>query len=254
MADQQPSIMGPSASPQERNTVAVTVLAVSGGGIIAFAVVALIENPGEAMNIFNVLLPVLGTWVGTVLAFYFSRQNFVAASQSVTEMARQVSAPPGLGGPKYVKEKMIPLKTMVVYSYEGDKGESREEIAKKIAIESLLSVYKAGEKTRLPVLDRQKRPIYVIQWKEIDKYWAGQASIPRGSLQEMFDNVPGMKDRFSYATGFVTVKPDDTLAEAEKKMKAVHDCKDAIVTATGTADDAVIGWLTDAIIRESAKF
>lgn len=249
MADQQPSATDTGISGQERNTVAVTVLIVSGGGIIFFAVVALIYDQSKnAMPIFNSLWPVLGTWVGTVLAYYFSRQNFVAASQSVSELARQVAAPPVPAGPKYVKDKMIPLKTMVVYPYNDDKDNAPEQIPKKIQVAELLAVCDASGKTRLPVLDRQKRPIYVIQRKDLDKYWAGQASVPSGTLQDIFNLVPGMLERFSYSTGFVTVKPDDTLTEAAKKMKAVPNCTDAIVTATGTPDDPVVGWVTDALL------
>jgi hypothetical protein len=254
MAEEQPNPADSIATGQERNTVAVTVLIVSGGGIILFAMFALYQDPKQAMNIFNSLWPVLGTWVGTVLAYYFSRQNFIAASQSVTELARQVSAPAEPAGPRYVKDTMIPLKSMVVYLYDDDRDNVPEEIPKKIGIEKLISICNASGKTRLPVIDRQKRPIYLIQRKEIDKHWAFEVATPTGTLQDMFDKVPHTKERFSVSTGFVIVKPDATLAEAKQKMEALPDCTDVLVTGTGTADDAVIGWLTDSLIGQSARF
>lgn len=35
---------------------------------------------------FTLLLPVLGTWVGTVLAFYFSRENFAEAASFMKQL------------------------------------------------------------------------------------------------------------------------------------------------------------------------
>jgi hypothetical protein len=43
-------------------------------------------------DILTFTLPVLGAWVGTVLAFYFSKENFEAANRSVREMVNQMSA------------------------------------------------------------------------------------------------------------------------------------------------------------------
>ena len=40
--------------------------------------------------VFGVLLPVIGTWIGTVLAFYFGQVNFEAASRSAA-IVRQLS-------------------------------------------------------------------------------------------------------------------------------------------------------------------
>src|SRR3954467_1354257 len=39
---------------------------------------------------FNTLIPLFGTWVGTVLAFYFASKNFEAASKSTRELVDQL--------------------------------------------------------------------------------------------------------------------------------------------------------------------
>src|SRR5689334_5156636 len=41
--------------------------------------------------VLGVLLPVIGAWVGTVLAFYFGQVNFEAASKSAANLVRQLS-------------------------------------------------------------------------------------------------------------------------------------------------------------------
>ena len=44
-----------------------------------------------AKYILGVLLPVIGAWVGTVLAFYFGQVHFEAASRSAENIVRQLS-------------------------------------------------------------------------------------------------------------------------------------------------------------------
>ncbi|PYJ66774.1 MAG: hypothetical protein DME76_16260, partial [Verrucomicrobia bacterium] len=44
-----------------------------------------------AKYVLDVLLPVIGAWVGTVLAFYFGQVNFEAASKSAANLVRQLS-------------------------------------------------------------------------------------------------------------------------------------------------------------------
>src|SRR5262249_27989511 len=81
-----------STQPAETTEIARWVLIVSGGGIAVVAGFALwgargsSEFPRTTQMVFNALLPLFGTWVGTVLAYYFSRKNFESASQSVERL------------------------------------------------------------------------------------------------------------------------------------------------------------------------
>ncbi len=59
---------------------AVTVL-----GFTGIACAALIAENGTKFTgvkeIISMILPVLGAWIGTVLAFYFSRENYITAAE-----------------------------------------------------------------------------------------------------------------------------------------------------------------------------
>src|SRR5262245_28929682 len=57
-----------------------------------------------AQLIFTGLLPLLGTWVGTILAFYYSKENFESASRGTLDIVRSVSQ--RLSGTR-VADKMI---------------------------------------------------------------------------------------------------------------------------------------------------
>jgi hypothetical protein len=45
----------------------------------------------SAQLLVSSLLPVFGTWVGTVLAFYFSKENFEAANRGTIDLVRSVA-------------------------------------------------------------------------------------------------------------------------------------------------------------------
>lgn len=66
----------------------ITVAAVFGITILSLVVIATTDPDvnDRAQNIFNAVLPLFGTWVGTVLAYYFSRENFMAASDSTQQL------------------------------------------------------------------------------------------------------------------------------------------------------------------------
>src|SRR5437764_473671 len=104
-----PSRTKPDASPRY-------VLTVSGLAILLLTTVTVVGAlfKGDAKDftdstryVFNALLPLLGTWVGTVLAYYFSKSNFESASQSVERMV-SLTLDQKLGKLSVEKE-MIPL-------------------------------------------------------------------------------------------------------------------------------------------------
>jgi hypothetical protein len=50
------------------------------------------DKGAAAQNVLHTVLPLVGTWVGTIIAFYFTKENFEAATRSVTDMARQLTS------------------------------------------------------------------------------------------------------------------------------------------------------------------
>src|SRR5688572_6020838 len=92
MADNEPN--NAPGRPPEIVEIAKWVLGIAGIAIFGLSVVSLIgamrvgpeQFDAASQRIFSSLLPLLGTWVGTVLAYYFSSKNFETASQSVERM------------------------------------------------------------------------------------------------------------------------------------------------------------------------
>jgi uncharacterized membrane protein len=78
-----------------------------GSRLVIFATIALVVlaaivmsaaaygSPGSikdtAQLLFSSLLPLFGTWVGTVLALYYTKENFGSASRNTLDLVRSVS-------------------------------------------------------------------------------------------------------------------------------------------------------------------
>ncbi len=55
------------------------------------------------------------------------------------------------------------------------------------------------------------------------------------------------------ASTFETVDENATMAEAKAAMGATPKCQDIFVTKTGSRSEAILGWITNAIIEENSK-
>jgi hypothetical protein len=65
-------------------SLSVVVIVVASGLAIGFAPSGA-ERTEATRLVFTSVLPLLGTWVGTVLAFYFARENLRTATESLSD-------------------------------------------------------------------------------------------------------------------------------------------------------------------------
>ena len=90
-------------SPEENTqapifNIAKWVITFSFSVIGALGVVAIIaiafgdeKKVSAIKDILSILLPVIGAWAGTVIAYYFSRENFESATKSTRSLVPQQS-------------------------------------------------------------------------------------------------------------------------------------------------------------------
>jgi len=233
-----------------REFLAITVTLVSLAGALAlgFTVILIGKDQARAVvpkDVLSTMLPLLGTWVGTVLAFYFSKANFEAAAQSVAAMAKQVSG--------QEKLKSVPAKSKMITI---DKMFFKTDPVDGLKIADVLTALEAQKKgDRIPVLTPTKAPKYIIHRSMLDRYLAGKAAaggaIATVTFGDMFKEKQDMQELF--ARSFATVKPDATLADAQTAMESVKDCEDVFVTSQGGRQDEVVGWITDNIIQDNLR-
>ncbi len=216
----------------------------------------------DSLQVFNSLLPVFGTWVGTLLAYYFAKENFEAASKTVRDMAGAVSGVEALqsiavesvmlGGPEH------PFVTLG----RADLGKKDEEIPLK-AITELLDRKKID---RLPLFagNAASGPIRgVIHLSTIEKLVRKKAE---DSPPVNFDKLH-LSDLIAepvlgalFGKSFAIVKTGSTLADAKARMDQrsaelgdAGNCYDIFVTADGQATSPVRGWITNDIINRHAR-
>ena len=248
-----------------RNEIARTLLWLSVGGLVVLAALVITlefawpDGSATAKTVFDALLPVFGTWVGTLLAFYFSRANFEAAANiarggSGSDRLRTLTA----------KDKMIPANQMPSLP-DGFVGRTDDDIKLK----ELAAALSAGQRDRVAFFKgdvdnaASGAPKRVLHLSLVEKF------IAQATVRTQPANIDDLKVATIAAdpafkpvidNSFAVIPQTATLADAKTAMDkqsaaigGIGNCYDVFVTATGKPDEVVIGWITNDIINESAK-
>ena len=207
------------------------------------------KQRGEAAeNVLYAVLPMFGSWVGTVLAYYFSKDNFEAANQSVRELTRYVTSREKLSA-TLVKDTMIRKDEIFFKRLPTD----------QINLNLLLGeLEQAGKGNRIPVLNDQDHPVYMMHRSMIDKYLADKArdnpqsvDVTTLTLENLMTHDTELKALFENSFGTVSV--GSNLAAAKDIMDSIQKCQDVFVTAGGNRNEPILGWITDAVIRKHSE-
>lgn len=259
MTENQYNNKPPRANSDERAKIgkgiiyfAITVIAIL--GVAAMLVTGLApkdEFPLRAnlvKDILTALLPVLGTWVGTVLAFYFSKENFIAAAEQTSNLVRQLTPDQKLQATPVV-EAMISMTDPNTTKMIIDKPE--DQINLKTA---LLALFNSSGRNRLPLIDADGKIMYMVHRSIIDKFIAeqvlsGNREPEKLTLKELFAD-----DRYKLvSTAFGAVNRDAKLNAVKASMDGNPDCSDVFVTEDGTRNSKALGWITNIILAEKSK-
>ena len=127
------------------------------------------KSAESAQKVFNAVIPLIGTWIGAVIAFYFGRDNYDAAAQQVIALTRETLDDIN------VENIMIHTKTIVAQKI--DEGSEKE-----VKIADLITLYKKVEKDRIPIFSSTLVPRYIIHRSLMEEYKEKNKSIPEGDL------------------------------------------------------------------------
>jgi len=224
------------------------VFAITGVLGVAAIAVAMFDNAhfASAKDVLSMLLPVMGTWAGTVLAFYFTRDNFESAAKNTAALVKQLTSDEKLRSVP-VSEVMIDITKAVTLTL--DKPEDQVVVKADIVDAKL----EKENKERLPILSQDGRVVYLGHRSLFDRFLvkaaASNQNIAAPSLKDMLADA---KFGDMLKNSFETVKRTANLAEAKAMMDRIRDCSDVFVTEDGTRDTKVLGWVTNAIIQQQA--
>lgn len=232
--------MPPAGDSWTRTLIALVVVGVSLLCIAAISGVAIglaSDKAAASRLVFTSVLPVLGTWVGTVLAFYFARENLEAATSSTLALTGRERMP-------VVSDVMIPEADFVAYDLGA--GETAEDV-KVSALRAKMQEIEPPSR-RLPIRNASRAVIYVIH----DSTLSAFADKLGKTLEEIAEMTIGdlVADaeykEIIEANGFVS--QEATVADARRVMASIAHCNDVFVTATGKRDERAIGWLTNTLL------
>ena len=261
-----PYANGPSANgivqestieAKSRQWLTLVVVVISVCGVVALGVVGLVSRTAAAdpfdkiKYVSATILPLLASWVGTILAFYFSKENLAAATQSVTDLSKALSGMDKLKAIP-VREKMRPLGAITT-----EQVPNGNEATLKLS--ALLAKYASLE--RIIILSEKNVVRFLIYKAMVERYLSHVATnavappqgvtVPDLTLKHLLDSDAGLRTLFQTSFGFV--RSDATLADAKRVMDNIAKCQDVFVTETGNSSDPIVGWITDNTLLENAK-
>lgn len=198
--------------------------------------IGLASDRGQTTQlVFSAVLPVLGTWVGTVLAFYFARDNLQAATDSTLRLT-------GRTDPRTpVTQVMVPRERMTARTLAPGGNPA------DLALTDLAGAMAAAAVKRVPILTATGAVAYLVHQSTLDSFAQAHGSQLSGTLADLVADPtlgPPVK-----ALGFVG--PHAVVAEARAALRAVDQCNDVFVTTSGQSADPVLGWLTNTDLAEN---
>ncbi len=216
-------------------------------GLIIITLLALIiiwqaKKKFEASQwVFNAIIPLIASWIGAVIAFYFGRENYEAATEQVLALTRDTL------DDLQVKNIMINVKTIVVKRLDTNEYETTK-------LENLINLYKEIEKDRIPIFSPDGVSKYIIHRSTMSEYNSTtEKKDVNGkeielNLKHIIDDN---KDKFSHEKryGFITVTKETSIQKALNEMNELEGCKDIFITDDGKSSGKVLGWLTDTLIN-----
>jgi hypothetical protein len=173
----------------------------------------------------------------TILAFYFGRENFEAANQQVRQLVAKLT--PEQRAATNVTAIMRGLGNLK--SFKISQGQSE----KTVPLTALIGNF-SGSITRLPVIDIEEKPLYIVHQSSIDRYLTADKSRQQTDLLHKFlDEQKKDGVEFGLDKGFVVVSKNTTLGEAKKKMESIKSCLDIFITESGSDKDPLLGWISN---------
>ncbi len=207
----------------------------------SFAILALVSylalrGPIDRTEmVFTTITTLTGTWVGTLLAFYFARENFEAASRSMQQTISRLSPDERL--------RSVPLDQAMTRREEITPIElAAGQDPATVPLSAFVTKFAADEKvTRLPILKADGSLYGILHESEMNKYLQNNPGLVDPTLGNLInDPEAGKKLKL-----FGIVALNRTLRDAKAAMESQKDCRDVFVTQTGAANEKVLGWITN---------
>jgi hypothetical protein len=180
--------------------------------------------------------------VGTILAFYFGRENFDIASTQVSAANRRLQEVVGTLSPEQRGSQpaaSVMRRTEQIASFRIPSDKTIDAIT----VAAICDKYQ-GDTSRIPILDRNDVARHLIHKSRFDAYLSG-GGILDASFASFLQHHLEMNTRFGVSEGFVVVSERTPIATAKKLMEENRSCQDIVVTKNGGPDEPMTGWISN---------
>src|ERR1051326_7529249 len=207
-----------------------------------------------AKYILATVVPVVAGWVGTVLAFYYGKENFEAGTRSVTTTAQALTSKQKLATTMVATlGKELGKFTALVLNEDQSKAPDKVTLDK---VDPAFGPVPPQDKPyeRLPILLAGNLPYTVLHRSTMNSFVVDvlkkdPTKTTGGlTLAELFTHVGSVPEK-----NFVIVAESETADAAKQRMESVKNCSDVFVTADGTAKSAVKRWITNVDLLQALE-
>lgn len=264
------------------NKIALTIILISAAVLVFILVLAATcykrtNNDNTAFEniktLLGILLPVIGTWMGTILAFYFSKENFEAANKQIKELVKQVNITDSKLQVMNVTDVMIKASDASVYMVDD------EASFKNMKLLEMLKIMNSSHSQRMPILQKNTlKFIFLIYASTIERFLLGykMGEIKLGT--ELVESPPSpeqissnkldadltvndmFKSNYELIKNIIELNNKQhfipisaTLEVVKQEMQDNTICQDVFITQTGSKNEAVEGWITNNLLIEKAE-
>jgi hypothetical protein len=235
---------------QARVVIAALVIICTIVTLLVLGAIAINQNQSNALTLFNILLPVLATWVGTVLAFYFGRENFESASKQVRATNAQLIQIAQLTQEERARQPITQImRPIAAITYEQLGG---DRTAATVTLAQLRAKF-TDTVTRLPVLTGELKPLYMIHGSSADKYLADPQHTATITLEQFINDQAQAGIFYDAQRGYALLAETASAADAKQSLEASTTVQDVLITTKGTADEPLVGWVSNTRLSKYLK-
>ncbi|WP_182353894.1 CBS domain-containing protein [Flaviflexus huanghaiensis] len=233
-------VVNDDAAVRSRLALLVSLVGVVGICLISVVLLAFSndeDRPEMARLVYASVLPLIGTWIGTILAFYFAKENLQAASTTTLETLKLSGV---FSEETKAADVMISVGKISPIRRVADKGEAGE-----LRLQDLYNSMRQSKYSRVPILTTSGVALMVVHESDIDKYaqlnGRSAASLAADETVSRMLATPELRQRLE---AFIALPESATVGDARREFEKTPAAKDLFITSNGKTTGRVLGWLT----------